>query len=201
MRLHCAVVSLTLACNSPEHASQEEASRSETRGIDQDLRTPSAPLLEVGDPAPAVRLKLQDEREVELAKLRGEQVVLFFYPMDDTPGCRAEAHGFRDLHDRFLAEDARVFGVSLQGIESHIAFIEKEGLPFDLAADEDASVSRAFGVPIRGQVTARQTFLVDQGGRISQIWRTVAPRSHAKEVLAAVENGRQSLSSFPTTTH
>jgi peroxiredoxin Q/BCP len=198
MRAPTAVVGLALACNTPSAPGSnptDEAPASQPS-------TPSAgnlpvdELLNVGDQAPSVTLTLQDGKRVSLDDLADTQVALFFYPMDDTPGCRAEAHGFRDLHDEFLAEGAVVYGVSLQGADSHRAFIEKEGLPFDLAVDDDTAISRAFGVPIRGQVAARQTFLLGETGKITHIWRRVDPRTHAREVLEAVKSGHGPVSVF-----
>ncbi len=141
-----------------------------------------------GQKAPPVSLTLQDGRRVELEHLLGQKVVLFFYPMDDTPGCRAEAHGFRDNYQQFVDSNTVVMGVSLQGPESHKAFIAKERLPFDLVVDNEAAVSRAFGVPIHGQATARQTYLIDEDGAITEVWRRVSPKEHALEVLNAIRN-------------
>jgi thioredoxin-dependent peroxiredoxin len=141
-------------------------------------------------PAPDVDLTLHNGRRVRLLELRGKNVVLFFYPMDDTPGCRLEAQGFRDRFPQFQAKNTTVLGVSMQGAESHQAFIAKENLPFDLVVDANAKVSEAFGVPIHGQVTARQTFLVDTQGVIANVWRNVSPDQHAAEVLAMIPSGR-----------
>jgi peroxiredoxin Q/BCP len=145
------------------------------------------PKLQRGMTAPDVDMMLQNGKRLKLSELRPKRVVLFFYPMDDTPGCRAEAQGFRDHFAEFKERDSVVLGVSLQGPESHRKFIEKERLPFDLVVDDKAEMSEAFGVPIRGQATARQTFLIDGNGAVAEVWRQVAPREHAAEVLASLD--------------
>jgi thioredoxin-dependent peroxiredoxin len=183
-----------MACNSPTSALTPGTQKSEsTAGDPSTIRPQTAEEtsgqngeLSPGTPAPDVALTLHYGKQLRLSELRGKRVVLFFYPMDDTPGCRAEAQGFRDHFDQFQDRDAVILGVSLQGAESHKAFIEKERLPYDLVVDDRALVSEAFGVPVHGHVTARQTFLVNENGAISHVWRKVAPRTHATQVLAAL---------------
>lgn len=198
MRVPSALIGVCLACNSsgtktaplePGAPSKQRAPKSGEIYADPDGTAPPHPAsrLNPGEPAPNVELQLQNGKSMRVEDLRGQHVVLFFYPMDDTPGCRAEAHGFRDRFRDFTARNSMVLGVSLQGAESHKAFIEKEKLPFDLVVDSKAEVSNAFGVPIHGQVTARQTFLLDESGVVSHVWRRVSPSTHAEEVLAAIE--------------
>lgn len=143
--------------------------------------------LAAGHAAPEVELLLQDSRRLRLSSLKGKGVVLYFYPMDDTPGCRLEARGFRDRLPAFSSKNVVVFGVSMQNAESHRAFIDKEQLNFDLVVD-DGTVARAFQVPVRAQLTARQTVLIDPQGIIQQIWRETSPATHPGEVLAALSN-------------
>lgn len=185
------MVGVCLACNSPRTAATDLGPKggAPTPGRTTVLADPNAtlphhePELTPGEDAPDVALTLQDGKTVQLRELRGKNVVMFFYPMDDTPGCRAEARGFRDHYAEFLARNSVVYGVSLQGPESHQAFIDKEKLQFDLVVDNQANVSRAFGVPIHGQVTARQTFLLDADGKVTHVWRQVSPHEHARQVL------------------
>ncbi len=150
----------------------------------------SAPIergpLAVGDPAPEVTLHLQDGKQVALSSLKGQQVVVYFYPKDDTPGCTVEAQGFRDDHAAFESAKVRVFGVSLQDASSHQAFIDKYELPFDLVVDTKGELAAAFGVPVRGEYAARQTFLIGADGKVKRIWRDVDPKAHSKELLAVI---------------
>ena len=143
------------------------------------------PALTEGSAAPNATLRLQNGKSVEVASLRGRQVVLYFYPRDDTPGCRIEAQGFRDEQDALQQAGVVVYGVSTQDAASHVAFIEKEKLNFDLVVDSDGAVARAFGVPVRAQLAARHTVLIDAQGKIKRVWRSVSPAGHAAEVLAA----------------
>lgn len=142
--------------------------------------------LTVGSPAPDVDLTLQDGKSVSLSSLKGKQVVLYFYPKDDTPGCTVEAQGIRDQWQAFEKAGIEVYGVSMQDAASHTAFIEKHKLPFDLAVDKDGSLTKAFGVPVSGgEYAARHTFLIGADGKIKQIWRSVDPAEHAKQLLEA----------------
>lgn len=141
--------------------------------------------LKPGDAAPDVTLKLQDGKEVKLADLRGKQVLVYFYPKDNTPGCTAEAVGLRDGWSEIQAAGLEVFGVSTQGAESHKAFIDKLNLPFPLVVDTDGAVAKAFHVPLRNDFAARQSFLIGKDGKLKQVWREVDPRQHAATVIAA----------------
>lgn len=144
--------------------------------------------LAVGDPAPAVTLTLQDGKTVELASLRGKQVLVFFYPKDDTPGCTVEAQGLRDAHADLQAAGVQVYGVSTQDAASHEAFIDKHDLPFPLVVDDRGEVARAFRVPVKGEYAARQSFLVGPDGKIKKVWLEVKPQEHAAEVLSAARS-------------
>ncbi len=194
MRAAKAVIGLCCACNAPGNhsAASDPGKSSNTRRGSVVAASSGVPTrhhgLNEGQRPPALELTLQDGSRLDLESLQGKKVVLFFYPMDDTPGCRAEARGFRDHHQDFLDSNSVVMGVSLQGAESHREFIEKEKLPFDLVVDNDAAVSRAFGVPIHGQATARQTYLLNEDGSVEAVWRQVSPKEHAKEVLDAIRN-------------
>lgn len=144
-------------------------------------------LLAVGSPAPSYRLSDQSGTTHGFSDYHGKVVVLFFYPRDDTPGCRIEARGFRDQHSQFTANDVVILGCSMDGVESHRRWAEKEGLQFPLLADPDGIMAQAFGVH-RGigpllQRAARVTFIIDRDGRIAAVLDGVTPRGHPDQVL------------------
>ncbi len=117
-----------------------------------------------------------------LADFRGRNVVLYFYPMDATPGCTVEGKEFRDLFDQFAAHDCEVMGASVDSIESHRAFAEKHAFPFILLSDSDGELARSFGV-FRNGVAARSTFVLDSELRMRRAFHDVTPRGHAQNVL------------------
>ena len=130
---------------------------------------------------------------VTLKSLRGRQVVLYFYPRDDTPGCTVEACNFRDATPEFERRGAAVFGVSADNLKSHQKFSEKYGLTFPLLSDPERTTIQAYeswgpkkfmGRSYDGIL--RNTFLIDEKGRIKKIWEKVKPAGHSDEVLAAL---------------
>ncbi len=142
-----------------------------------------------GTQAPDVSAKNQDGKEVRLSDLKGKPVLLYFYPKDDTPGCTKQACVLRDAFDRYTEKGVVIFGVSKQGSESHLAFKKKHRLPFDLLADEDGKVAKAFDiatVPIFGWFK-RQSVLLDADHKVVKFFDDVDPVKHADEVLAAVK--------------
>lgn len=148
--------------------------------------------LKAGSPAPDVEFtvvagtKSEDGQKVKLSSLRGEKVLIWFYPKDDTPGCKMEGMGLRDHFDELTAAGVKVFGVSLQDADSHKAFIDKYGFPFPLVVD-DGTLAQAFGVPVKGEYAARQSFLVGEDGKLIEVWREVKPAEHAEQVVAAAK--------------
>lgn len=151
-------------------------------------------MLSEGDIAPDFTSKDQDGNTVKLSDHKGEKVVLYFYPKDNTPGCTKEACSFRDADDAFKAKGIKVFGVSTDSEKSHQKFISKFQLPFDLLADTDRSIVEAYGVwgekSMYGRKymgTFRKTFLIDESGKIKKIFDKVKVDEHANEVLAAFE--------------
>jgi peroxiredoxin Q/BCP len=149
--------------------------------------------LKVGDKAPEFSLPDQNGAPVTLKDLKGKQLVLYFYPKDDTPGCTKEACDFRDVESQILRAGAVVLGVSLDGKESHQKFIKKFGLPFSLLSDEDAAVSKAFGVYKEKNMYGRKywgiersTFVIDATGKLKAIFRKVKVDGHDDEVLTAL---------------
>lgn len=145
--------------------------------------------LEVGQEAPAFDLTDQDGGRHRLADYRGSWLVLYFYPRDDTPGCTAEACGFRDAITLLRQLGAGVLGVSTDTAASHARFAAKFGLPFPLLADTGGETARAYGSlfslgPL--QAARRQTFLIAPDGRLARIWRKVEAKRHAAAVIEAV---------------
>ncbi len=143
-----------------------------------------------GSPAPEFSLPDQDGAMHSLSESRGTWVLLYFYPKDDTPGCTKEACMIRDAFPDFSAVKARVFGVSVDSVESHKKFAEKYGLPFTLLADTGKETVHAYGVWGKKKMmgreyegTLRTSFLIDPEGTVAKIYRDVKPEIHAAEVL------------------
>ncbi|HRI69617.1 MAG TPA: peroxiredoxin [Polyangium sp.] len=144
--------------------------------------------LAAGDAAPDITLKLHDGKEVRLSSLQGKQVLVYFYPKDDTPGCTIEAQGLKDGWADIQAAGLEVYGVSMQDAESHKAFIDKYSLPFPLVVDTDGAVAKAFRVPTKMTFASRQSFLIGKDGKIKQVWLDVNPKEHAGAILAAAKS-------------
>ena len=149
--------------------------------------------LKEGDDAPVFTASASGGGRVSLADFKGRNVILYFYPRDDTPGCTKEACAFRDHFAAFKKKGAVVLGVSTDPVKSHDKFVEKFKLPFALLADEDKAIVEAYGVwgqkSFMGRKdlgTHRVTFLIGPDGKIKKIWPTVKPEEHAQEVLAAL---------------
>ncbi len=151
--------------------------------------------LQVGDKAPAFDMPADNGKNVTLAGFKGQKnVVLYFYPKDDTPGCTIEAKDFRDLVKDFAFEDTIVIGVSKDDIKSHCKFRDKYELSFTLASDKDGDVCERYGVwgekSMYGKKymgVFRSTFLIDMEGTIAAVWPKVSVTDHAKEVLEAAK--------------
>ncbi len=149
--------------------------------------------LKEGDIAPAFTANASGGGKMSLSDFKGKNVVLYFYPRDDTPGCTKEACAFRDEFAAFKKQGAVVLGVSTDSAQSHDKFADKYKLPFTLVSDEDKKIVHAYGVwgqksfmGRKFQGTHRVTFLIGPDGRIKRIWPAVKPAEHAKEVLAAL---------------
>jgi peroxiredoxin Q/BCP len=149
--------------------------------------------LKEGDPAPKFSAATNGGGTLSLAELRGKNVVLYFYPKDNTPGCTKEACAFRDQFAELKQAGAVVLGVSTDPVKAHDKFVEKFKLPFPLLADVDQKIVKAYGVwgekTFMGRKymgTNRVTFLIGPDGRIRKIWPLVKPEEHAAEVLAAL---------------
>ena len=148
------------------------------------------PRLEAGVKAPAFSLLDQDEKKVALKDLKGKQVVVYFYPADDTPGCTKEACQFNDSLRSFARAKVPVLGISADSAEKHQKFRAKYGLKFPLLTDTDHSVGEAYGAwgekTLYGKKSMgviRSTFLVDEKGVIVRAWYNVRADGHAAKVL------------------
>ena len=149
--------------------------------------------LKAGDKAPQFTVGTSGGGKISLADYLGQNVILYFYPRDDTPGCTKEACAFRDEFAQFKKKGAVVFGVSTDPVKSHDKFVEKFKLPFILLADEDKKIVEAYGVWGEKSFMGRKylgtnhvTFLIGTDGKIRKIWPLVKPEEHAAEVLAAL---------------
>ena len=147
-----------------------------------------------GTLVPDFSLQATSGKAFRLAELKGKYVVIYFYPKDNTPGCTQEGQDFRDLHEQFDSFEAKIFGVSRDSLKSHEGFKCKLGLPFELIADGDETLCRAFdvikmknmyGKQVRG--IERSTFVIDANGVLAREWRGVKVPGHAQEVLDFVK--------------
>jgi peroxiredoxin Q/BCP len=149
--------------------------------------------LNVGDPAPEFELPDAEGNAVKLQDLKGQWVVLYFYPRDNTPGCTKEACGFRDIYADYQNSDVVVLGVSTDDAKSHTKFATKYDLPFPLLVDEEGAIASSFGSyglkKFMGKEymgITRSTFIIDPDGNLAKIYRKVKPEPHAQEVLADI---------------
>jgi peroxiredoxin Q/BCP len=145
----------------------------------------------VGSPAPDFKLLSQDGQPVKLSELRGQWIVLYFYPKDFTSGCTVEAHNFqRDLAE-YQKRNAVILGVSVQDEKSHKQFCAKEGLNFKLLADTQKEVSKSYDSIINlgiAKLSSRHTFLIDPQGVIRKVWLDVDVTKHSTDVLATLDD-------------
>jgi peroxiredoxin Q/BCP len=142
--------------------------------------------LSVGNQAPNFILKDQNNLSHNLNDYKGSWVILYFYPKDDTPGCTTQACDFRDAVERIISSRSIVFGVSLDSVESHKRFAEKNNLPFSLLSDQDGNVSKSYDSLnsfISFKASKRNTFIIDPEGKIAKIYLSVNPSTHSQMVL------------------
>ena len=151
-----------------------------------------------GDVAPDFRLPSTRGKEITLKEFRGKDVILYFYPKDDTPGCTAEACSFRDHESDLTKEHAVVLGVSADSLESHEKFRDKHNLNFPLLSDTTADVAKMYGVwkekNMYGRRTwgiARTTYWIGADGRVKKVWKKVDTARHADEVLEELRAARK----------
>ena len=157
---------------------------------------------DVGKKAPAFTLESTGEDKVSLASLKGETIVLYFYPRDNTPGCTTEACDFRDNIRRLRSAGVRVLGVSKDSIASHDKFRTKYKLPFDLLSDPDNKVAKAYGAYGEKNMygkkvlgTIRSTFIIGEDGKVRAKWSPVRVKGHVDAVLEALRENRLNASS------
>jgi peroxiredoxin Q/BCP len=148
----------------------------------------------VGRRAPAFSLPDAHGRKTSLAQFKGQWVVLYFYPKDDTSGCTVEAQGFQKTLKEFQKRGAVILGVSPDDAKSHCRFAEKYGLAFTLLSDVDHRMTEKYGVWVEKSMYGRKymgvqraTLLIDPAGKVAHVWEKVKPAGHAEEVLAALD--------------
>ena len=146
--------------------------------------------LKIGDKAPELNITNQNGENLSLTNYTGKKLIIYFYPKDMTPGCTAESCDLRDNYTKLLKEGYEVLGISCDDQKSHRKFIEKYNLPFDLAADEEKEVVKAYDVwgpkKFMGREymgISRTTFIIDEESRISDIITKVDTKAHANQIL------------------
>ena len=151
--------------------------------------------LEVGAKAPNFKLPADGGKTIELASLKGKQVVLYFYPKDDTSGCTLEAKNFNDKLAEFARINTEIIGISADSVASHDKFKKKYDLAFPLVSDEDRTALEAYGVWVEKSMYGkkyvgieRTTVLIDKDGLVRAIWSKVKVPGHVDEVLAAAKS-------------
>ncbi|HHK74800.1 MAG TPA: thioredoxin-dependent thiol peroxidase [Rhizobiales bacterium] len=151
--------------------------------------------LETGDPAPDFSLPTDTKGEVKLSDLRGQNVVVYFYPKDMTSGCTREAIEFSEHSEAFRAANTLIIGISADSVKRHASFREKHQLSIVLASDEERKAIEAYGVWVEKNMYGRKymgiersSFLVDDKGKIVKIWRKVRLKGHVEDVLAAAQD-------------
>jgi peroxiredoxin Q/BCP len=151
--------------------------------------------LEIGAKAPNFKLPADGGRAIELASLKGKQVVLYFYPKDDTSGCTLEAKNFNDKLAEFTRSNTEIIGISADSVASHDKFKKKYDLAFPLVSDEDKTALEAYGVWVEKSMYGkkymgieRTTVLIDKDGLVKAIWSKVKVPGHADEVLTAARS-------------
>lgn len=151
--------------------------------------------LDIGDKIPDLSLAASGGGTVKLRALKGEALVLYFYPKDNTPGCTQESQDFRDLYAQFRKAGVEVLGISRDSVKSHDNFVAKFEFPFRLLSDPEELACQAFDVIKEKSLYGRKymgvdrsTFLFDAKGVLRQVWRAVKVKAHAAEVLAAAKS-------------
>ena len=147
----------------------------------------------IGQPAPDIEVRATDDQNFSLSDFKGRNLVLYFYPKDNTPGCTTEGQDFRDHYEEFRKLKTEIFGVSRDSLKSHEGFKAKHCFPFDLIADTDESLCKLFGVIKEKNMYGkkvlgieRSTFLIDKNGVLRREFRGVKVAGHVAEVLAEI---------------
>ena len=151
--------------------------------------------VKLGEKIPDFTATVTNDSEFSLSENVGKNIVIYFYPKDNTPGCTKEGEDFRDQFAAFRANNAIIVGVSRDSVKSHDKFICKYNFPFDLLADEDETVCQLFNVIKEKNMYGRKymgiersTFLIDSNGTLIREWRKVKVKGHVEEVLDALKN-------------
>ena len=154
--------------------------------------------LKIGDDAPDFTLPTDNDGEVTLSQFKGKNVIVYFYPKDNTPGCTTESCDFRDQQPDFANLNAEIIGISKDSVKKHNNFKAKYDFNFPLASDEDTDVCERYGVwqekSMYGKTffgIVRSTFLIDENGKIAHIWPKVKVKGHVDEVRDALESLKQ----------
>ncbi len=155
----------------------------------------SAKTVALGKKVPAFKAQATTDSQVQLTKLKGQKIVLFFYPKDNTPGCTKEGEGFRDQYKKFKKLGAEIFGVSRDSLKSHENFKSKFDFPFELISDPDEELCQLFDVIKEKNMygkkhmgVERSTFVIDETGKLVKEWRKVKVPGHVDEVLDFVKS-------------
>lgn len=150
--------------------------------------------VEIGKPVANFQAVATSGKTVCLDTLKGHQVVIYFYPKDNTPGCTTEGQNFRDRYEAFQQTDTLILGVSRDSVRTHQNFKDKHAFPFELISDPEESLCRQFDViqpkKLYGKAfmgIERSTFLLDKNGILRQVWRKVKVSGHVEEVLVAAQ--------------
>ena len=151
--------------------------------------------IKAGKKVPNFKIPIEDGRNISLKDFAGKNLVIFFYPKDDTPGCTKEACGFRDENKKFNKKNTFIIGISKDSLKGHQKFIDKYDLNFTLASDEESNICEKFDVWKEKSMYGkkymgieRSTFLIDSKGILIKEWRKVKVKNHVEEVLAEVNN-------------
>ena len=148
-----------------------------------------------GKKCPDFLVESTGDKKLSNGDFEGKNLVIFFYPKDNTPGCTLEGQDFRDNYEEFKKFNAEILGVSRDSIKSHVNFIEKQNFPFDLLSDPDEMMCKSFDVMREKSMDGkkyigvdRSTFLIDSKGMIVKEWRSVKVKGHVLDVLEALKN-------------
>lgn len=150
--------------------------------------------ISVGKPVPDIEVQATDDQKFMLSDLRGKNVVLYFYPKDNTPGCTTEGQDFRDHYEKFRKLDTEIYGVSRDSLKSHDGFKSEQCFPFDLISDKDEKLCKLFDVIKEKSLYGkkylgidRSTFIIDRQGILRKEYRSVKVDGHVADVLAEVQ--------------
>jgi len=153
------------------------------------------PNLKIGEKAPDFTGRIQTGETITLQQLAGKKLILYFYPKDNTPGCTAEACDLRDNYNMWLQKGYQVIGISPDSEKSHQNFIEKHGLPFNLIADTDKTIMKAYGAwgekKLYGKTyegVLRKTFVISENGIIEAIFDKVDTKKHTQQIVTSLKN-------------